>query len=91
MPAQLEITAGIVDVKAPRVQTAAELGRFAEQLLPVVPADRASAGCDCSATSTYRDGSSYCCAATFGSRTNSLKLSGSRFSRTWCALAVHLS
>jgi len=33
IPAQLETTAGIVDVKDPRVQTAAELGCFAEQLL----------------------------------------------------------
>jgi methionine synthase II (cobalamin-independent) len=40
IPAQLEIAAGIVDVKEPRVQTAAELVRFAEQLLIVVPADR---------------------------------------------------
>ena len=36
----MEITADIVDVKNPRVQAAAELGRFAEQLLTVVPADR---------------------------------------------------
>ena len=36
----MEIAAGIVDVRDPRVQTAAELGRFAEQLLTVVPADR---------------------------------------------------
>src|SRR5205823_13980603 len=40
IPAQMEITADIVDVKNPRVQAAAELGRFAEQLLTVVPADR---------------------------------------------------
>ena len=40
IPAQLEIAAGIVDVKDPRVQTAAELGRFVEQLLTVVPAGR---------------------------------------------------
>jgi methionine synthase II (cobalamin-independent) len=39
-PAQLEIAAGIVDVKDPRVQMAAELCRYAEQLLTVVPADR---------------------------------------------------
>ena len=35
----MEITADIVDVKNPRVQAAAELGRFAEQLLTVVPTD----------------------------------------------------
>jgi len=37
---QLEIAAGIVDVKDPRVQTAAELRHLAEQLLTVVPAAR---------------------------------------------------
>ncbi len=40
IPAQVEIAAGIVDVKDPRVNTAAEPGRFAEQLLTVVPACR---------------------------------------------------
>ena len=40
IPTQLEIAAGVVDVKDPRVQAAAELGRFAEQLLTVAPADR---------------------------------------------------
>ena len=39
-PARLEIAAGIVDVKDPRVQTVAELCHLAEQLLTVVPADR---------------------------------------------------
>jgi methionine synthase II (cobalamin-independent) len=36
----LEIAAGIVDVKDPRVQTVAELCHLAEQLLTVVPAAR---------------------------------------------------
>jgi methionine synthase II (cobalamin-independent) len=40
IPAQLEIAAGIVDVKDPRVQTVVELGRFAEQLLTVVLAGK---------------------------------------------------
>jgi 5-methyltetrahydropteroyltriglutamate--homocysteine methyltransferase len=39
-PLQLEIAAGIVDVKDPRVQTTAELRHLAEQLLAVVPAAR---------------------------------------------------
>ena len=39
-PARLEIAAGIVDVKDPRVQTVAELCQLAEQLLTVVPAAR---------------------------------------------------
>jgi 5-methyltetrahydropteroyltriglutamate--homocysteine methyltransferase len=39
-PARLEIAAGIVDVKEPRVQTVAELSQLAEQLLTVVPAAR---------------------------------------------------
>jgi 5-methyltetrahydropteroyltriglutamate--homocysteine methyltransferase len=40
IPSQIEIAAGIVDVKDPRVQTAAELGGLAEQLLTVVPSAR---------------------------------------------------
>ena len=39
-PPQLEIAAGIVDVKDPRVQTVAELCQLAAQLLTVVPAAR---------------------------------------------------
>jgi 5-methyltetrahydropteroyltriglutamate--homocysteine methyltransferase len=40
IPAQLEIAAGIVDVKDAHIQPAAELRGLAEQLLTVVPADR---------------------------------------------------
>jgi methionine synthase II (cobalamin-independent) len=57
IPAQLEIAAGIVDVKDPRVQMAAELSRYAEQLLTVVPADRLLLCPSCSLgrrTSTWR-------------------------------------
>jgi methionine synthase II (cobalamin-independent) len=40
LPTSMEIAAGIVDVKSPRVQTADELVRMAEALLRVVPAER---------------------------------------------------
>src|SRR5260221_11202435 len=41
IPSQIEIAAGVVDVKDPRGQTTGERGGLAEQLLTVVPPARA--------------------------------------------------